>query len=449
MSRIAGRFRLRHLWLIVPFWGLALRASLPLRDNSFMWHVRAGVDQLASGEVIRTDPYSFTRFGEPWRTQSWLIELVYGQLERWFPGLSWTPWFLFAVVGAALGVVLAVLWARGGVHVGVLGALVTIGWLSQPYVQPRPVAITFVLFALTGVLMSVRRQMLWAIPLVIWLWAAVHGSFVVGLVFFGLDALRRRSRRQGVAVAIAFVAAGLTAHGLAIWQVMLAFVANRDGLGLLQEWQPPDFTTPWLAAFLVVLLLVMVGLAAGRIPINALWVVAPAVVFGLTSARSVLPAALLLAPWLGHAVQAVPDRRETAANPLFVWATALTLAVSAVAVLARPVRVDETMFPSQPAIDAGGRDRTFTTVAAAGYLIYKDPGRLVLIDDRVELYGAELLRRYERAVNGGEWRGLFTDYGIERALLPTDSDLLERLVEGGWQRCFEDQDFVVAALGCE
>lgn len=445
---MAARFRLRHLWLLVPFWGIAVRAGRPLGDNSFLWHVRAGADQVAAGEVIRTDPYSFSRAGEPWRTQSWLIELGYGRLETWFPGLDWVGWFLFAVVGATLAVVLGILWSRHGLHVGMIVVFVTLAWLLQPYVQPRPVVMTFLFFALIAAIIGAERPPLWAVPPLVWLWAAVHGSFVVGLAFLGLDAVRRRSRRQAVAVVMGAIAASLTAHGAAVWRILIDFLANREGLELIQEWRPPDFTTPWLAAFLVVMGVLMVGLAAGRIPPGALWVVLPAVVFGLTSARAVLPAALLLSPWLADAATALPDRAETAANRGVVWATAAALIASAVFALARPVRLNEGSFPEPDAVARAGDGRLFTTVAAAGYLIYADEARRVLVDDRVELYGVELLERYQAAVAGVEWRDLFAEYAIAQALLPSHVPLLGVLEEAGWVHCHDDGDFVLIAERC-
>lgn len=445
---MAARLRLRHLWLLVPFWALALRSALPVRDNSFLWHVRAGIDQLAAGDVIRNDPYSFTRAGAPWRTQSWLVELGYGRLEAWFPGLGWVPWFLLAVMGATLAVVLAVLWSRNGGHLGVIVTLVTVGWLIQPYVQPRPVSVGLALLAVVGAVTAMRRPSLWAVPPLMWLWAAVHGSFVLGLVFLGLDAVRRRSRRQLLAVVLGAVAATLTAHGFGVWHILADFVANREGLSLIQEWRPPDFTTPWLAAFLVLLALLMAGLAAGRIPAAALWMVVPAVVLALTSARGVFASVLVLAPWLGDAAMVVPDRNETPASRFVVWATALAMAVTAVVLLTGSGEVDDSLFPTAEAVAAVGDGPVFTSVGVAGFLLYSAEGRRVFIDDRVELYGADFLTRYQRAADGQEWRRLFAEHDIRQALLEVGGPLLDRLGEDGWVACHRDATFVVVAVTC-
>lgn len=447
MSRIAGRLRFRHLWLIVPFWGLAIRASLPLSDNSFLWHVRAGVDQLASGEVIRTDPYSFTRFGEPWRTQSWLIELMYGRLERWSPGLSWAPWFLFTVMAIALIVALVVLWSRCGSGVGVIAVLVMIGVVMQAYANPRPAMVSFVFLGVVAALIGSQRPPLWAIPPLMWMWAAVHGAFIVGLGFLALDAVRRKSRRQGLAVAAGAVAATLTAHGLGIWTMIAAFAANRDALEHIREWQPPDFTNPWLLPFLALLTLLLVGLATGHISVRALWVVAPAIVFALLSTRNVLPAILLLSPWLGDAAAGVPALAEKPTSPVVVWTVAIVFVASAMWFVGRPVRLDTSVFPSDEVLTGVGERPLFTTMAPGGYLIYlqRDP---VFIDDRAELYGAEFYARYERAVRGAEWRDLFDEYDISQALLPSRSGLLVDLDEEGWQVCASDDSHALVATSC-
>jgi hypothetical protein len=447
LSRIAGRFRFRHLWLTVPFWGLAVRASLPLSDNSFLWHVRAGVDQLASGEVIRTDPYSFTRFGEPWRTQSWLIELAYGRLERWFPGLSWAPWFLFAVMAIALLIVLALLWSRLGLRVGLIACLVAVGIVMQAYAHPRPAMVSFVFFGIVAALIATHRPPLWAIPPLMWLWAAVHGAFIVGLGVLFLDAIRRRSRRQAIAGAVGMLAATLTAHGAGIWTMLFAFATNRGALAFIQEWQPPDFTNLWLVPFLVLLTLLLVGMAAGHISVRALWVVAPVIVFALLSTRNVLPATLLLTPWLADASSVFPTFPEKATNPVVVWGAALVFATSAIWLAGRPVSLETRVFPSDEVVAAVGDGRLFTTMAPGGYLIYlgRDP---VFIDDRAELYGAEFYADYERAVQGAGWSELFEEYEISEALLPNRAGLLGDLEESGWQVCAADDSHELVSVAC-
>ena len=76
------RFSLAHLVLVVPWVALVIDAWAPIRDNSFLWHIRAGELQASAGEVLVADPFSFTMLGERWLTQSWLAELLYGWENR-------------------------------------------------------------------------------------------------------------------------------------------------------------------------------------------------------------------------------------------------------------------------------------------------------------------------------------------------------------------------------
>ena len=89
---------------------LAIDAWAPIRDNSFLWHIRAGELQAQAGEVLVADPFSFTMLGEPWLTQSWLVELLYAWAEG-LTGLGFVPYMILLVGGLTfVGVGLA---ARG------------------------------------------------------------------------------------------------------------------------------------------------------------------------------------------------------------------------------------------------------------------------------------------------------------------------------------------------
>jgi len=89
--------RIVHLLPLLTIFIVGLLASLPIRDNSFLWHVRAGAVQLADGAVLVADPFSLARIGNPWRTQSWLLELLYAWLDGGGASLAWASLFVFVV----------------------------------------------------------------------------------------------------------------------------------------------------------------------------------------------------------------------------------------------------------------------------------------------------------------------------------------------------------------
>ena len=59
------RYSIAQLALLVPWVALVIDAFAPIRDNSFLWHIRAGELQVEAGEVLTSDPFSFTMQGAP------------------------------------------------------------------------------------------------------------------------------------------------------------------------------------------------------------------------------------------------------------------------------------------------------------------------------------------------------------------------------------------------
>ncbi|MGD2051139.1 MAG: hypothetical protein PVI35_01570, partial [Acidimicrobiia bacterium] len=428
------RLSVRHLWVLPPFAALAWAASLPLDDNSFLWHVRAGTVQLDAGQVLRHDPFSFTALGAPWRTQSWLADLGYGWLERVTGGIGWVPLMTFLAAAATLGFAATAVYHRTRSPLTTGVAVLVVAWQAAPFLNPRPVLFSYLLLAALVAVVVRRDPPLWVVPLLVWCWAALHGSFVVGIVLVGLDAVRRRSRREAVAGALAIAAASFTAHGMAVWETLWRFFQSRGALGLISEWAPPDFSNPFLVPFVLVLIGVLVAAAAGDVTRRDLIVLVPFIGFGLLVERNVFPALLVLAPW---AASAVPRRASARArrgeSTVLNLAVVAALAVFAVVGLARPQHLSEERFPIGGALAAVGPGPLFHDAAAGGYLIYAAwPERLVFIDDRAELYGEDGFRRFTDLRVGIDAEATLADLGIDQALLTPHLPLLEVLERGGW-----------------
>jgi hypothetical protein len=410
--RVRARLTVRHLWVLVPVLGAAFAVLGRVTDNSFLWHVRAGTLQLDTGEVLRADPFSFTMAGTPWRTQSWLAELAYGGLERATGSLVWVTPFLATVGIVALALAALVVYrATGSVGATAAGAAVLL-WLLQAYLVPRPTSLSLLLVPLLMLALGSRATWWAAVPIV-WVWAALHGSFVLGIGLVVLEAIRRRSPRLGGVAAASVVAASLTAHGPALWGVLLDFARAREALAVIAEWAPPDFTEPGLVAYPVLIAGVVVAAVRGRLRPADLVVVLPFLLFGLTGRRAVYPAALVIAPFAALALVRSPDRPEPSSSQgtgaRFVpWATAaLLVAVTAVAVAAAPSGPSPEVFPVVAAGEVSG-SRVFHDDVTGGYLIYAAwPGTRVLVDDRAELYRDGYVEYREVRLGERPWQPYF------------------------------------------
>lgn len=442
---MVGRLSVRHLFVLVPILGVVVAAAGSITDNSFLWHVRAGTVQMDAGEVLRMDPFSFSAGGETWRTQSWIADLGYGVLERWSGDLSWV-WPLVAItMTGTLALIALAVYREAANPVVVAVVLFFVAWLVLRTLVPRPVVFSHLLLAALVVVLA-HPRLRWAIPLILWVWAGLHGSFVIGLGLIALEAVRTRTRQLWGALGLSLVAVSLTAHGLALWTVLSEFARNRAALDLISEWAPPDLTNLGVAPYALFIGAILLAAARGRIAARDLIVVAPFLIFGLTSNRAVIPAVLVLAPWVARAIE-LPAPSQRVESGVLNGAIAAALLVGGVWLgLARAESFpDPEVFPVE-AVTTLEDGNLFHGDAVGGYLIYQSwPDRLVYTDDRAELYGVERFQEFVDARAGHEeWRTVFDRYEITQALLAADATgLQEVLEESGWGLRHRDDDFVV------
>ncbi|HDH03889.1 MAG TPA: hypothetical protein ENH15_06565 [Actinobacteria bacterium] len=80
-----------------------------------------------------------------------------------------------------------------------------------------------------------------------------------------------------------------------------------------------------------------------------------------------------------------------------------------------------------------------------GYLIYSEgPGRLVMVDDRAELYGIDGFTEVPQARGGApDWRDTFERWEIGQALLEVDDGLATVLIAEGWIEQDSDEYFIL------
>ena len=438
------RLTIRHLWLLVPLAMVGYRAGAALSDNSFLWHVRAGTLQLDSGEVLRSDPFSFTELGVPWRTQSWLLDLGYGALDQRIDGLSWVPWFVF-VVGCGLFafVGLVAYWATRDVsRTGIV--MILVAWIGTVFMVPRPVLVSFLLLAALVAALRYPQQLAWAMVLLIWVWAAIHGSWVLGVGLIGLEALRRRSGLLGITAVVAGLTSLATAHGSGTWRVTWEFFTNREALEYLSEWRTPDFLWPLLWPYLLAVLAIVYLALRRRLHWADAIVIVPFVIFGALATRSVFPALLVLLPFAAQALRPVTEAPMRSGIPVLNWSIAVAIIVMALLGVTQSSGINEEVLPPAEARAALGPGRAFHGPGAGGVLIYAEwPDRLVYIDDRAELYGAEMFEVTVDAIEGKGYDEVFARWGLDQALLKADWALHGRLIADGWSERYRDDNWVV------
>ena len=464
-----------RLWLIVVLGAIGLMALARTPSAiDLAYHVKAGELMVAEGALPRTDVLAWTTAGRPWLDQNWGAQLLLYGIWR----LGGFP--LVAVVNALLavatwGLVAAACRRRTADLRLVAGAVLTGYAAAAATFSARPQMFSLLLFAAELYLLEVARarpRVALAIPLLMPLWANLHGAFVVGIGLLAVEvaaAAWRRDRPGAVRYLLVTAAsvAGLLVNpwGARVFGYALSVPANRVVSGMISEWGPTsvrDLTGVLVLGAGVVLVVTLVRAPAPqRVPEQllrmallgglAVWAVRGVAWFGLA-----LPVALcaLARPRVGgRSRPAAADRGVPAVN-------VLVLALLALALVAAAPPVRRTLGNSRVELAAA-------PVATADWLAaHPQPGRMfnyqpwgsylelrlgprvqVGFDSRIELPPADRWDRY-LAVLAGRWDAerQLDDWGVgnvvtSRRASPALVELLD--ASGRWRPAFLSGDELV------
>src|SRR4051794_884707 len=181
---------LPQLWRFLAI-ALPILASLiaPLPSVDLAFQLRAGREILTTVSIPTVDTWTFTAAGQPWVDQPWLAQVL-----LYLSSLaSWTGLVVLraALVGATFWLLLDTIRARAPRLGPRLGALLVVAAfiVSAPALALRPQLFAIALFALTLWILAGRRarpRLVWAIPVLIALWATLHGSFPLPILLVGV-----------------------------------------------------------------------------------------------------------------------------------------------------------------------------------------------------------------------------------------------------------------------
>ncbi len=182
---MTGFLQTRRVFVAILALGLFTMAARGITDPDVWWHLRTGQLILQNHSLFHTDPYSFTRFGQPWINHEWLSEdfavrFVSGRgIWRTDRGLCRRHRRHFLLVFAR---------SAGRPY---LASLMTL-WgavASAPSWGVRPQMFSLLLASIFLVLLEASEQrpklLWWTAPLML-LWANLHAGYPIGLAFIAL-----------------------------------------------------------------------------------------------------------------------------------------------------------------------------------------------------------------------------------------------------------------------
>lgn len=199
-------------------------------ETDIWGHLRFGLDWLATNRLPAADPYSFTST-QPWINHEWLSQvlLAFTYAVGGLPMLA----LLRATAVASLLVAVDRALCRTGwpLRDGLLAVVVVAGIPLLNAVRPQIFSLP--LYAIT--LLGVSQEARW-LPLIFFLWANLHGGWMIGLGAVVVRLPLRPSRRSALILAGCAAATLATPYGPALWRAMLD--ATSRGWADVEEWQP-------------------------------------------------------------------------------------------------------------------------------------------------------------------------------------------------------------------
>lgn len=457
----------------------------PEQDPDFWWHLRIGRWMVDNGRLPSTDVFTYTVPGHVWTDHEYLTEILMwltystfglAVLEIAFGLLTWAGFWLiyrqvrrqpFVIVGLGLALAAvagAPIWGPRSQMITFFLSCLQLYWL-QGYLGGRSRAINF-------------------FPLVMVLWANMHGGWVIAFAWFAVAlaaegigwALDRENpahamhlRRLGVITVGSAVAVAATPHFLSLYPYPFQTEGSLAQQRLIVEWFSPDFHQTFLRPFEAMVFLVLVGFALRRPTVYDVLLTVLGLGLALQSVRNVALFVAAVTPvmintygeWWKEFAASRRWRFDLPPRPLFAVTTALVLVVIVGATLVRissevsaerQRQLDATTYPVGAADwlaahpDVG--TRMYNQYGWGGYLAYRfypQPNRKVFIFGEAALMGDPLLNQYEDVQTlRPDWRQVLDEYHVDYVVYNRGEALANVLAtQPDWKLVYEDSVAVI------
>ncbi|MFA1545096.1 hypothetical protein [Actinomadura chokoriensis] len=431
-----------------------------LSDNSYFWHLRTGRWILDHG-FPAGDPFSYTAPEAHWVLQSWLAEVLYAGLDRLAGPMGVRV--LCAITGGITAYLAYRLVLRiGGDHVKGVFLNVPAVLATAMLWGERPLFLGILAFLLLVWVVELpdsglgRRPLIW-IPLIIMLWANVHGSWVLGGGYLVLHLLGRwlegsppwrgRELRLLQGSLIALVLCFANPYGYEMVTFPFHLMGMSDFLANVAEWGSPDFRTPQGALF-AAWTAVVVGvfaLAPNRPSRRDVVVAIPFLLLGMWALRNIAVAPLVTLPITARLLarpRPDPGRRT---NWMLIAAIVTAGSIWVGNLATKPnYELDDYPVAAMHAMQDRGLlgQRLFTSDVWGAYtLLEYSSKQKVFIDDRYDMYPKKLLFEYLDVLNvQPNWEKVLDEHRVSVVMWHTEHPLTRLLdLSPHWQRVYQDK----------
>ena len=463
-------------WPAWAAWALAgliaasafVMALKPLRSPDVWHHVGCGRLVAELGGPARADVFSCTAPGHRWVQYEWLAQWTFYEVHR-FAGVTGLILFRAGIIALTALLLLLACRVRGTPWpaCGVALALALLAASGRFFTRPE----IFTWLWLAGCMAALEllrrgRHRLFFLPaLMIVPWVNMHGAWPAGLALLGLtcggETLLAWLHGRPVAARLPFVAGhgplprptilwlwaafGLAVaatlvnpFGVHIWEVPFKLASTPDVHRVIAEWHRPGLQH-WLdpqhlGAYVTLL---ACALAWRALRLTDALVVGFFGLLSLTAVRHIAVAMLVVAPVTAALLAVLWTRASARAPRLAAWGRpqAGLAAVAGLCALCVwlalgvrferfGVRLDERVYPlgATAFLERNALDgNLFNSYTYGNYLLYaRHPHNRVFIDGRVDMYGPEPLRLFERVLTAApDWADILRKYDVDLCVIET------------------------------
>lgn len=479
-------FQTRRVFVVIFALGLFTMAARNVTDPDVWWHLRTGQIMLQTHAVFHTDPYSFTRFGQPWVDHEWLSQVLIFSLYRL---AGWSG--LIVGFGAVIAAALLLVFLRCPGRPYVAGVITLLGaFASAPSWGVRPQMLTLLLasgFVLILERSNERPKLVWWTPPLMLLWVNLHAGYALGIVLmtlfligdaldftFGFGGSATRFRSLALAIVVCAAVVPLNPYGAAMYGYPLETIRSRAMQSYIGEWSSPDFHQLTYLPMLVMILgtIALPALSPRRLRPREILLLSVTSYAALRSVRHIPIYALIAIPilsamvvaWLqerslarGYKLRQAPMTAVKGLLNAILLTGFLVFLVARVRFNAQRQGVSEAKELPAAAVSFIAARRPPAPMLNhynwGGYFIWRlYPEYQVYIDGRADLYGDAFMEDLATTyyLRGDSWHTPFVKWGIRTVVLPPDAPVVTALRSlPDWEAIYSDDQALVLTKKAE
>lgn len=448
-------------------------------------HIVIGNIILTEHYIPQIDIFSQTKSGLPLTTTEWLSEALYAA-AYWLMGLNGVVLLAILLVAITITLIFQETFRASRSYLLSFFLFLLIVPATLFHWLARPHLFSWLAFAIwvpwMDKLARCERKNIWAFPLLMLVWANLHGGFVLGFLVWGaylagwlMDYSFTRSasfeilKRLAMVGLLSFLATMINPSGIGVWGNVFGHVGDNVLMNVQVDWQSPNFHNfnTWPFFLLVALTLFVFSKREQPLSGGQTFLLMGMLMLGLYSVRNIPFFVIVCVPVIGASAQFIfqsvlfqkmEQTLHLIQASLRGSLSSILTVVVVIGLLVSGQKLDAeklgntfnpNLFPIH-AVDWLSEHpqsgNVFNEFTWGGYILFRLwPEQRVFIDGQTDFYGPGLVKDYLTILSAkDDWQSVLETYRIDWVLLPSDSSLVKVLkLNPDWHILYEDETCVI------